>query len=126
MEENGIGSVLIIDFHCAEGVTIVDISLGSLAISLREAETIRIVGIGVSRSGNKSPSSPSHLDSLIRESNQSGIADEGILILDSRSVASRDESVLKSSIVGVTDSVLGEDVIVGIVGVGMLGTIDIG
>lgn len=125
MEENGIGSVLIIDFHCAEGVTIVDISLGSLAISLREAETIRIVGIGVSRSGNKSPSSPSHLDSLIRESNQSGIADEGILILDSRSVASRDESVLKSSIVGVTDSVLGEDVIVGIVGVGMLGTIDI-
>ena len=125
MEEDGIGSVLIIDFHCAEGVTIVDVSLGSLAISLREAETIRIVGIGVSRSGNKSPSSPSHLDSLIRESNQSGIADEGILILDSRSVASRDESVLKSCIVGVTDSVLGEDVIVGIVGVGMLGTIDI-
>ena len=126
MEENGIGSVLIIDFHCAEGVTIVDVSLGSLAISLREAETIRIVGIGVSRSGSKSPSSPSHLDSLIRESNQSGIADESILVLDSRSVASRDESVLKSSIVGVTDSVLGEDVIVGIVGVGMLGTIDIG
>ena len=126
MEEDGIGSVLIIDFHCAEGVTIVDVSLGSLAISLREAETIRIVGIGVSRSGNKSPSSPSHLDSLIRESNQSGIADEGILILDSRPVASRDESVLKSCIVGVTDSVLGEDVIVGIVGVGMLGTIDIG
>ena len=125
MEENGIGSVLIIDFHRTEGVTIVDVSLGSLAISLREAEAIRIVGVSVSRSGSKSPASPGHLDSLIRKGNQSRIADEGILILDSGSVASRDESVLKSCIVGVTYSVLGEDVIVGIVGVGMLGTIDI-